>query len=54
MNASTERDEEKEHDYTSFKSNIKLIKHFNFRRLILKVDQVIWLISVQRFEAECE
>jgi len=37
----TERDEEKERDYTSSKSNIKLTKHFDFERLILKVDQAI-------------
>ncbi len=37
-NAFTERNEEKECDYTSFKSNIKLIKHFDFKRLILKVN----------------
>ncbi len=38
LNAFTERDEEKERDYTLFKSNIKLTKHFNFKRLILEVN----------------
>ncbi len=37
-NTFTERDKEKECDYTSFKSDIKSTKHFNFERLILKVD----------------
>ncbi len=37
-NAFTERNEEKECDYTSFKSNIKSIKHFDFKRLILEVN----------------
>ncbi len=53
-NAFTERDEEKKCDYTSSRSNIKLTKHFDFERSILEVNQAIWLISVRRFEAECE
>ncbi len=28
----------KKRDYTSFKSDIKSIKHFNFKRSILEVD----------------
>ncbi len=40
-NASTERNEEKERDYTSFRSNIKSTKHFDFERSILEVDQAI-------------
>ncbi len=32
------RNEEKERDYTSFKSDIKSTKHFNFERLILEVN----------------
>ncbi len=54
LNMSTERDEEKERDYTLFKSDIKLTKHFDFERSILEVNQAIWLISVWRFETECE
>jgi len=38
---STERDEEKERDYTLFKSDIKLTKHFDFERSILEVNQAI-------------
>jgi len=41
LNASTEKDEEKERDYTSSRSDIKLTKHFNFKRSILEVDQAI-------------
>jgi len=37
----TERNEEKERDYTLFKSNIKSTKHFNFEKSILKVNQAI-------------
>jgi len=37
----TEKDEEKERDYTSFKSNIKSTKHFDFKKSILEVDQAI-------------
>ena len=37
-NASTERDKEKERDYTSSRSNIKLTKHFDFERSIFKVN----------------
>ncbi len=44
----------KKRDYTSFKSDIKSIKHFDFERSILEVNQAIWLVSVWRFEAECE
>ncbi len=54
LNAFTERNKEKEHDYTSSRSNIKSTKYFDFKRLILEVDQAIWLVSVQKFEAECE
>ena len=54
LNAFTKRDEEKEHDYTSFRSNIKLTKHFDFERSILEVNQVIWLIFVWRFKTECK
>ncbi len=54
LNTFTERNEEKERDYTSFKSNIKLIKHFDFERLILEVNQAIWLIFVWRFKAKYE
>ncbi len=53
-NTFTERDEEKKRDYTSSRSNIKSTKHFDFERSILEVDQAIWLISVWRFETECE
>ncbi len=53
-NAYTERDEEKERDYTWFKSDIKLTKHFDFEESILEVNQVIWLIFVWRFETECK
>ena len=53
-NAFTERDEEKERDYTSSRSNIKSTKHFDFERSILEVNQTIWLTSVQRFKTECE
>ena len=52
LNAFTEKDKEKERDYTSFKSNIKSTKHFDFERSILEVDQAIWLISVQRFKTK--
>ncbi len=45
-NAFIKRDEEKECDYTSFRSNIKSTKHFDFERLILDINQAIWLISV--------
>ncbi len=38
LNAFIERNEEKKHDYTSFRSNIKLTKHFDFEKSILKVD----------------
>ncbi len=38
LNAFTERNEEKERDYTSSRSDIKLTKHFNFKRLILEVN----------------
>ena len=38
LNAFTERNKEKECDYTSFRSNIKSTKHFNFKKLILKVN----------------
>ena len=41
LNAFTEKDEEKKHDYTSFRSNINSTKHFNFERSILEVNQVI-------------
>jgi len=41
LNAFTEKDEEKELDYTLFKSNIKSTKHFDFERSILEVDQAI-------------
>ncbi len=34
----TERNEEKERDYTSSRSNIKSTKHFNFEKLILEVN----------------
>ena len=54
LNAFTKRDEEKEHDYTSSRSDIKSTKHFDFERLILEVNQVIWLISVWRFKTECK
>ncbi len=54
LNAFTERNEEKECDYTSFRSDIKSTKYFDFKRSILEVDQVIWLIFVRRFEAEYE
>jgi len=37
----TERNEEKERDYASFRSDIKSIKHFNFKRSILEIDQAI-------------
>jgi len=37
----TERDEEKKHDYTLFRSNIKSTKHFDFERSILEIDQAI-------------
>ncbi len=40
-NAFTERDEEKECDYTSFRSNIKSTKHFDFKKSILEVNQAI-------------
>ncbi len=53
-NAFIERDEEKERDYTSSRSDIKLTKHFDFEKSILEVDQAIWLIFVWRFETECE
>ncbi len=54
LNMFTKRNEEKECDYTSFRSNIKSIKHFNFERSILEIDQAIWLIFVWRFKTECE
>ncbi len=38
LNVFTERDEEKERDYTSSRSNIKSTKHFDFERLILEID----------------
>ncbi len=38
LNVFTERNKEKEHDYTSFKSNIKSTKHFDFEKLILEVN----------------
>jgi len=41
LNAFTERDEEKERDYTSSRSDIKSTKHFDFERSILEVDQAI-------------
>ncbi len=46
LNVFTERDEEKERDYTSSKSDIKSIKHFDFERSILEINQAIWLTSV--------
>ncbi len=54
LNTFTERNKEKERDYTSSRSDIKSTKHFDFKRLILEVNQAIWLISVQRFKTECE
>jgi len=54
LNAFTEKDEEKEYDYTSFRSDIKSTKHFDFERSILKVNQTIWFIFVQRFKTEYE
>ena len=44
----------KKRNYTLFRSNIKSTKHFNFKRLILEVNQAIWLIFVWRFEAKYE
>ncbi len=51
---SAERDKKQECDYTSCKDCIELKKHFDFERSILEVNQAIWLISVWRFETECE
>ncbi len=52
LNAFIERNEEKEHNYTSFRSDIKSTKHFNFERSILEVDQAIWLVFVWKFKTE--
>ncbi len=51
---SAEKNERQEHNYTSFKNCIKSIKHFDFWRLILEVNQVIELFIVWRIIAECK
>ncbi len=52
--ASAEKDERQECDYTSFKNCIKLTKHFDFWRLFLEIDQIIELFTVWKFIAECK
>ena len=53
-NAFAERDEKQEHDYTLFRNCIKSVKHFNFWRSFLEIDQIIKFFTVWRFIAECK